>query len=378
MGRVTREEHRPPPVAIGQAVVEAHPAGPGDVRDPRPEACPIDQLLQLGTRHRRPGTPVRWRRAEVTARGQQPVRRPLPQREREEHASPARGHVRRTGRQTAVELDVGEHDLASVRPAPPSDLRDAANRAVGPVTARDHPTNAFLHTGRRAQQHPDPLPRIAQLDELDPTLDRNSPSGQRIGEDVRLPHQGQVRVRRVRQREAGQPGGDDATAEVQPDLGFGVGSGQQFVDDPERSQDLQRAGVHQQRAGWPERLMAALHHSHPRPVGASLQCDREARRACADDQDVHLTRHRAHRRAETGGTARATIMGGSCDITASIRRGERGGIRRRTSSRCAKVPPWDGRAHVRGREHRRQESKDPVGGAGRLLRGPASREHRCW
>jgi len=55
-------------------------------------------------------------------------------------------------------------------------------------------------------------------------------------------HQGQGAGKTCPEREAGQPCRDDATAEVQSDLGFGVGSGQQFVDDAERSEDIQRAG----------------------------------------------------------------------------------------------------------------------------------------
>ena len=254
-------------------------------------------------------------------------------------------------------------------------LRTVLSAPSQPATARQ----TFLHPGRRPEGRartacPDRAPRSPR------------PRSTTIPRPARASARTARRPSDAGARGAGRPCPEARARPGGPGRRGGRGAGgpparcppgPAAARDAEGAQHLQRAGVHDHGAGRTERRGSALDHPDARTVFARLQGQGEAGRAGAHHQKVRVACHRAHRRAETGSTAGATIMGKSSDMAASIRRGERGGIRRRTSSRYAKVPPWDGRAHVRGREDRRQESKDPVGGVGRLLRGPASREHRC-
>ena len=95
----------------------------------------------------------------------------------------------------------------------------------------------------------------------------------------------------VRQRKIGEPDANHPAAQVQVRRGRGVGPGQQRLRHPERAQHLQRAGMHDQSAGGPERLRPPVDDPHIGAVVMGLQGQGQAGRAGAGHQDAGRARH---------------------------------------------------------------------------------------
>ena len=271
------------------------------VGDLRAEPGLVQQRLQLAGRNR--GTELPGRRP-VYARGpsgEQPPGRLLAEPEREQQAVPPGHDTGGVRGEVPVQFGVGQHDLHRVHAPGPADAGLGADDAGRAVAAGQETAPGLLGPGRRPQDGSHAAGAIAHPDQLGAALDLNPALGEGRGQHllhVHLPDQRQVREGGVRQRQAGQGDPADPGAELQVRCRLYIRTGQQCLRHPKRAQHLERAGVHDQRPGGPDRLRPPVDDPDDGAVVVGLQGQRQAGRARAGHQDVgrfpHTTPVRCH------------------------------------------------------------------------------------
>ena len=114
---------------------------------------------------------------------------------------------------------------------------------------------------------------VADLDELRATFHLDPAGCERIRQHrlhIHLPHEGEMRERRVRERRLGQADMHHARAHMELSLRGDICPCQQLIRDAQRAQHLQRSGMHDERAGRSECLASPVDDAHVGTVGSGL------------------------------------------------------------------------------------------------------------
>ena len=286
------------------------------------QACLVEKRLQLGGGDRGPGLAERQRIGTGRPGRQQPPGRSLAETEREQQSSPPGDDLGRAAGEIGIELGVGEDHLDGVRAAGPPDAGLGPHRAGRSVAAGHETEDGLLDLGPRPQNRPRALGLFAHLEQLGAAFHLDPTVGQgrrehRLG--VHLADQSQVREGGVRQRQIGEPDAHHPAAQVQVGRGRGVGLGQQCLRHPEWAQHLQRARMHDQGAGGPERLRPPVDDPDIGSMVMGLQGQGQAGRAGPGHQNADRTRHETSARRHQA-AASAAAPARSCGRASSLSR----------------------------------------------------------
>jgi hypothetical protein len=297
---------------LGDTVLQPDSCGPGQVADPHAQACLVEKRLQLGGGNRGPGLAERQRIGTGRPGRQQPPGRPLAKPEREQQSSRPGHDLGRAAGEIGIELSVGQDHLDGVRAAGPPDAGLGPHRAGRSVAAGHETEDGLPGLGPRPQNRPHPPGSFTHLEQLGAALHLHPTVGQGGREhrlDVHLPDQRQVRESGIRQRKIGEPDAHHPAAQVQVRRGRGVCPGQQRLRHLQRAQHLQRAGMHDQGAGRPERLRPPIDDPH---IGTVVmgQGQGQAGRPGTGHQDAGRARHNTaagrHQAAASAATSART------------------------------------------------------------------------